>query len=149
MANPQIVSPSAPAGPHPSRDNESNLDSNRVLDRMFGPGSVADRYRRVRGFTESLCANLDPEDCVGQSMENCSPAKWHLAHTTWFFETFVLQEHVSGYESFHPAFGFLFNSYYNGAGERHARTARGLLSRPALPEVLAYRNHVISFCLIL
>ena len=105
------------------------------------PGD-ADAYRAVRRMTETLCANLDPEDCNAQSMPDASPAKWHLAHTTWFFETFVLQVHAPGYKPFHPGFGFLFNSYYNGAGERYARPERGLLTRPTLIEVLEYRAYV-------
>ncbi|HPG24787.1 MAG TPA: ergothioneine biosynthesis protein EgtB [Myxococcota bacterium] len=96
----------------------------------------------MRGLSESLCARLTPEDCVAQSMPDASPVKWHLAHTTWFFETFLLKEFVRGYEDFHPRFGFLFNSYYNGKGPRHARPARGVLTRPSLEEVLAYRAHV-------
>jgi ergothioneine biosynthesis protein EgtB len=103
---------------------------------------LAENYLRVRRLTETLCANLDPEDCNAQSMPDASPAKWHLAHTTWFFETFVLQVHVPGYKVFHPRYGFLFNSYYNGAGERHARPQRGLLTRPSLVEILEYRAYV-------
>jgi hypothetical protein len=104
--------------------------------------SLATRFRSIRNYTENLCASLDPEDCVAQSMPDTSPTKWHLAHTTWFFETFVLKEHASGYTPFHAGFGFLFNSYYNGAGERHTRSERGVLTRPTLKEILAYRAHV-------
>ncbi len=104
--------------------------------------SDTSNYCQVRGQTELLCANLDAEDCNGQSMPDASPAKWHLAHTTWFFETFVLQVYVPNYKHFHPIFGFLFNSYYNGAGERHARPQRGLLTRPGLVEILEYRAYV-------
>jgi ergothioneine biosynthesis protein EgtB len=96
----------------------------------------------IRDYTQRLSAVLDPEDCGAQSMPNTSPTKWHLAHTTWFFETFVLAEHVSNYKPFHPAFGFLFNSYYNGVGNRHTRSERGVLTRPALAEILDYRAHV-------
>ena len=106
------------------------------------PRPTPDGFRAVRGFSESLCEGLDPEDCVAQSMPDASPTKWHLAHTTWFFETFVLGPHADGYAPFHPTFAYLFNSYYNGEGDRHARPMRGLLTRPTLPEVVAYRAHV-------
>ncbi|HSA90268.1 MAG TPA: ergothioneine biosynthesis protein EgtB [Burkholderiales bacterium] len=99
-------------------------------------------YAGVRETTRALVAPLSPEDCAIQSMLDASPAKWHLAHTTWFFETFVLQSHVPGYRGFDPAYGYLFNSYYNAIGERHPRPERGLLSRPSLEDVLAYRRHV-------
>lgn len=106
------------------------------------PQPSASGYASVRRFSEALCANLDPEDCGAQSMPDASPAKWHLAHTTWFFETFVLRAHQPRHTPFHPTFAFLFNSYYNGEGERHARLQRGLLTRPSLAEVLRYRAHV-------
>jgi ergothioneine biosynthesis protein EgtB len=101
-----------------------------------------DQYRRIRETTLALVAPLSAEDCAIQSMPDASPAKWHLAHTTWFFETFVLQLHVPGYRAFDPAYAYLFNSYYNAMGERHPRPERGMLSRPPLDEVLAYRRHV-------
>lgn len=100
------------------------------------------RYRAVRGMTEALAAPLTPEDQQVQSMTDASPAKWHRAHTTWFFETFVLQPHVGAYEPFHPRYGYLFNSYYEAAGPRHARPARGLLTRPGAAEIARYRSHV-------
>jgi ergothioneine biosynthesis protein EgtB len=102
---------------------------------------VAD-YRRIREATLALTAPLSAEDCAIQSMPDASPAKWHLAHTTWFFETFVLEPHVRGYRAFDPAFGYLFNSYYNAIGDRHPRPERGMLSRPSLDEVRAFRRHV-------
>src|SRR4029077_11366483 len=83
-----------------------------------------------------------PEDCALQSMPDASPVKWHLAHTSWFFETFVLEQAVPGYRHYHPPFRVLFNSYYVGVGERHPRPERGLLSRPGLDEILRYREHV-------
>jgi ergothioneine biosynthesis protein EgtB len=100
------------------------------------------RYREVRAASEGLTAGLSAEDCQVQSMPDVSPAKWHLAHTTWFFETFLLAPHLAGYEPFDPAFTVLFNSYYVGIGARHPRGERGLLTRPSLAEVYAYRQHV-------
>ena len=97
---------------------------------------------RVRARTVALCDPLGPEDCVVQSAPETSPAKWHLAHTTWFFETFILQPFVDGYKSFHPDFGFLFNSYYESVGSFYSRKDRGLLTRPLFSEVLNYRRHV-------
>ena len=99
-------------------------------------------YRKVRRATERLCEPLSAEDCAIQSMDDASPAKWHLAHTSWFFETFVLQAEIEGYRPFHPAFRVLFNSYYNSMGEQHPRRERGLLTRPSLNHVLDYRAHV-------
>ncbi len=102
----------------------------------------AQRYHAIREATRALAAPLSAEDCAVQSMPDASPVKWHLAHVTWFFETFVLQPHAPGYRAFDPAYGFLYNSYYNAVGERHPRPARGMLTRPSLEEVLAYRAHV-------
>ena len=106
------------------------------------PSSHAEQYRRVRAATVRLCEPLGAEDCVVQTMNDVSPTKWHLAHTTWFFETFLLQPHVPDYTEFHPQFGYLFNSYYNAIGPRHERGARGVLTRPTLDEVRDYRAHV-------
>lgn len=104
--------------------------------------SLADRFRRVRAWTEALAAPLEVEDCVVSSMPDVSPTKWHLAHTSWFFETFVLADHTPSYRSPHPRYAYLFNSYYVQAGERHCRAQRGLATRPTLSEVFAYRAHV-------
>lgn len=104
--------------------------------------TLAERYERVRARTETLVAALGPEDMVVQSMPDASPAKWHLAHTTWFFETFVLGPNMPGYEVFDPEFGFLFNSYYEAVGPRHPRPMRGLLTRPSTERVIQYRHHV-------
>ena len=92
------------------------------------------RYRAIRRTTEWLAQPLSPEDCTTQSMPDASPTKWHLGHTSWFFETFVLERELPGYEPFHPEFRVLFNSYYNTVGAQHARPERGLLTRPSLDE---------------
>jgi ergothioneine biosynthesis protein EgtB len=104
--------------------------------------SQAGRFLSVRALTEQLAAPLSPEDQTAQSMPDASPAKWHLAHTTWFFETFLLQPLVRGYRTFDPAYQYLFNSYYEAVGPRHPRPQRGLITRPGVEEVLAYRRHV-------
>jgi ergothioneine biosynthesis protein EgtB len=106
------------------------------------PLPSADRYQRVRAASVALAAPLTPEDAVVQSMSDVSPTKWHLAHTTWFFETFLLRPLVPGYSAFHPHYGFLFNSYYEAVGPRHERASRGLLTRPGLEDVRRYRDHV-------
>ena len=106
------------------------------------PQSLADRFRAVRARTERLCAPLATEDYQLQSMPDCSPPKWHLAHTTWFFETFILAEYAHRFTPFHPQFGYLFNSYYEAVGDRWPRPQRGLLSRPTVAEVYAYRRAV-------
>jgi ergothioneine biosynthesis protein EgtB len=100
------------------------------------------RYRAVRARTQALAAPLSAEDCALQSMPDASPVKWHLAHTTWFFETFVVAPTLAGYAAFDPAYRVLFNSYYQAVGAQHPRPERGLLSRPSLDDVLAYRAHV-------
>ena len=101
-----------------------------------------DAYRHVRAATLRLVDGLADADLTPQSAEFASPGKWHLAHTTWFFEQFVLAAHGIGYRVFDERFAFLFNSYYNAVGARHERPRRGLLTRPTLAEVLAYRAHV-------
>ncbi|MDH3212258.1 MAG: ergothioneine biosynthesis protein EgtB [Myxococcales bacterium] len=100
------------------------------------------RYRNVRERTIRLAAPLSPEDCAVQSMEEASPVKWHLAHTSWFFENFVLEPAMPGYRPYHAEYRYLFNSYYHSMGARYPRPQRGLLTRPSLEEVLAYRRHV-------
>jgi len=104
--------------------------------------ALAARFERVRALSEALVAPLSDADATVQSMDDASPVKWHLAHTTWFFETFVLRDHVPGYALHDERFPFLFNSYYEAEGTRHARPRRGMLSRPWLDEVLAYRHAV-------
>lgn len=101
---------------------------------------LAVAYRSIRDRTRELVAPLSAEDCCVQSMPDASPAKWHLAHTTWFFETFVLERWQPGYRPFRREFRYLFNSYYDAVGERHPRPQRGLLTRPSLEEVLRYRE---------
>ncbi|HEX4780613.1 MAG TPA: ergothioneine biosynthesis protein EgtB [Usitatibacter sp.] len=120
--------------------NETNRDMSRTA-----PSSravpLADRFRAVREVTRALAAPLSAEDCAIQSMADASPVKWHLAHTTWFFETFILSLDPAR-KPFHPAFRVIFNSYYNSVGDKHPRPQRGLLSRPSLDEVLRYREAI-------
>ena len=101
-----------------------------------------EQYAAIRSQTEALCAPLQTEDYVVSSMVDVSPTKWHLAHTSWFFETFVLKEHSRSYSPLDDRYAFLFNSYYVQAGERHCRAQRGLATRPTVSEVYAYRAHV-------
>lgn len=103
---------------------------------------LAEHYRAVRAFTEYLCEPLVTEDYVVQSMPDASPAKWHLAHTSWFFETFVLKAARPDYTSAHPEYAYLFNSYYNAVGPMYPRAARGMISRPSVEEVYSYRREV-------
>jgi ergothioneine biosynthesis protein EgtB len=102
-------------------------------------GQLATDFAQTRERTVALAAPLSAEDACVQSMPDASPAKWHLAHTTWFFETFILERFETGFQPHHGAFRVLFNSYYNGVGEKHARAQRGMITRPSLAEVLAYR----------
>ena len=104
--------------------------------------ALTDHYRASRVRTEQLCEPLEPDDYQLQSMPECSPPKWHLAHTAWFFETFILAPHTPDFRPYRPWFAYLFNSYYDAVGERWPRPARGLLSRPTVAEVYAYRHAV-------
>ncbi len=106
------------------------------------PRALAETYHAVRAATEAFSAHMEPEDQVVQSMSDVSPAKWHRAHTTWFFETFVLRRADPGYDPVHPAYALLFNSYYQAVGPQFPRPRRGLLSRPTVTEVGAYRARV-------
>lgn len=107
-------------------------------------GDLAARFRAARALTEALAAPLSEADATIQSMDDASPAKWHLAHVTWFWETFLLRDQAAGYRLFDEQWPFLFNSYYVAEGERHARARRGMISRPSLSEVLDYRAHVTA-----
>jgi len=104
--------------------------------------SLAERYQAVRDATEALAAPLSPEDQTIQSMPDASPTKWHRAHSTWFFETFILRAHDQGYRPYDERFFYLFNSYYEAIGPRHARPSRGVITRPGAAEVGEYRAHV-------
>ncbi len=109
---------------------------------LSGTEALSQHYFSVRARSMVLCEPLSDEDCCAQSMPDASPIKWHLAHTSWFFETFVLERFERNFHAFHPQFRMLFNSYYNGIGARHARPQRGLLTRPPLAQVLDYRRNV-------
>jgi hypothetical protein len=110
--------------------------------RPIPTADLASRLFASRRLTLELAAPLSDADATIQPFPDASPTKWHLAHTAWFFETFVLRDHAPGYQLFDDRWPFLFNSYYDGEGERHARPKRGMLSRPSLDEVRAYRAHV-------
>jgi ergothioneine biosynthesis protein EgtB len=111
---------------------------------MFLPinENICARYENVRNRSFALAEPLSDEDCCAQSMPDASPIKWHMAHTTWFFETFILERFEPNFKPFHSAFRVLFNSYYNGVGEKHPRPQRGLLTRPSIGEVKSYRRNV-------
>src|SRR6201995_1062825 len=120
---------------------ETSEDNDRAPSasaRVLEAGSYCD----ARGLTEPLAEPLGPEDQNLQSMPDASPTKWHRAHTTWFFETFVLAAHDTSYRLHHPDYGYLFNSYYEAVGPRPPRPSRGMLSRPSVSEIAAYRAHV-------
>jgi ergothioneine biosynthesis protein EgtB len=111
-------------------------------DPLDAPPTLAERLAKTRALTLALAEPLSDADATVQPFADASPAKWHLAHTTWFFETFVLRDAVPGYRPFDERFGFLFNSYYDGEGPRHPRPRRGMLSRPSLDEIRDWRDHV-------
>ncbi|MBV8685012.1 MAG: ergothioneine biosynthesis protein EgtB [Caulobacteraceae bacterium] len=124
--------------PHDSALGARKRDSGRGAARI----ALLEAYRRVRAHSLSLAAPLGAEDQAAQAMPDASPTKWHLAHTTWFFETFILTPNLAKYRPFDSAFGYLFNSYYEALGARHPRPQRGLLTRPYVSRILAYRAHV-------
>jgi len=116
---------------------ESTLVTHSQSNQYF-----VEQYQKVRHFSEQLCEPLVTEDYVIQSMPDVSPTKWHLAHVSWFFETFLLSPALPDYQSLHPQYAYLFNSYYNTLGERHCRPKRGLISRPTVKETYEYRRYV-------
>jgi ergothioneine biosynthesis protein EgtB len=118
------------------------MDNIGLYQELSRGDNLSRRFQDIRGATEALAGALTEEDQCIQSMPDASPAKWHRAHTTWFFEQFVLLPHVPDYQVFDPAFGFLFNSYYEAVGPRHPRPSRGLLTRPSATQVTQYRHHV-------
>lgn len=127
---------------NPSRPDPTDNPANAAIA-VAPPSADVDSYCDVRSHTEALASHLGPEDQVVQSMPDASPTKWHRAHTTWFFEEFVLSA-VDGYEVFDPSFRYLFNSYYEAVGPRQPRPRRGMITRPGVTEVAAYRRHVDS-----
>ena len=133
----------AETAPHPeARIPNLRAAETPILDLSADRASQGANFRRVRAVSEALASPLTPEDQVIQSMDDASPTKWHLAHTTWFFETFLLKHFDPDYREYHPRFAYLFNSYYEGMGEFHPRPRRGMLSRPTVGEMLSYRAHV-------
>ncbi|GAA4419618.1 ergothioneine biosynthesis protein EgtB [Bremerella cremea] len=116
--------------------------STTPLDRQPTAAFLLPQYEAVRGFTHILCEPLEIEDYVVQSMPDASPIRWHLAHTTWFFETFILKRFARNFDSVNPMYEYLFNSYYNGIGEQFPRPQRGLLTRPTVAEIIDYRRQV-------
>jgi ergothioneine biosynthesis protein EgtB len=125
----------------PRSDSQSDTESGSLGGRQFSNLDLATRYQYVRSTTERLAEPLSAEDQVVQSMPDVSPTKWHRAHVTWFFETFLLTPHLEGYEA-DPTYGYLFNSYYEAVGERQPRPQRGLITRPSVAEVAQYRRKV-------
>jgi len=136
--------------PEPRRHSEksarklqsANREPPREQQVAATPPSLAERYASVRATTEHIAKPLTAEDQTIQSMPDASPTKWHRAHTTWFFETFVLSPHVDGYQTFADRYGYLFNSYYEAVGPRHARPARGMITRPGIADIADYRAYV-------
>jgi ergothioneine biosynthesis protein EgtB len=130
---------SADAATDTAAAERSHLNSSRArLEGLLG------RFHQIRNFTDALCSGLEPEDYVVQSMPDVSPTKWHLAHSTWFFETFILKKFFAGYRAEIPEYAYLFNSYYNAAGDMHRRDLRGLISRPTVQETHRYRASIDS-----
>ena len=119
-----------------------SANKNTITEPSVPSGSLAERYQHTRALTLELAEGLSDADATVQSMEDASPAKWHMAHTTWFFETIVLKGHTTGYAEFDRRFAWLFNSYYEALGDRQPRPLRGMITRPSLDEVLAYRSYV-------
>jgi len=141
MGTTMAISDIAPRDEHRATDDSPLAAQSSRHDLPHRP-RLSVRYRDVRAHTEALCAPLQTEDYVVSTMADVSPTKWHIAHTSWFFETFVLTPFDPGYVSPNPKYAFLFNSYYVQAGERHCRAQRGLVTRPTVEQVFAYRRHV-------
>ena len=120
----------------------SQTDASPIVHTAHTPDMLAQRFAATRRLSLDLVATLSDADASAQSMPDASPAKWHLAHTTWFFETFILRDHVPGYRAFDDRYAYLFNSYYEAEGPRHARPQRGLLTRPSLADICIWRAHV-------
>ena len=120
----------------------TQLNERPIITQSASADYFVEQYQQVRSFTEQLCEPLATEDYVIQSMPDVSPTKWHIAHVTWFWETFLLLPALPGYQSLHPQYAYLFNSYYNTLGQRHCRPKRGLISRPTVKETYAYRRYV-------
>ena len=110
-------------------------------DSAIKAGALVDRYVSTRQLTNRIVSGMQAEDMQLQSMPDASPTKWHLAHTTWFFETFILKS-TPGYRTFNENYHYLFNSYYNSVGDQFRRPERGILSRPEIDEIMAYRKYV-------
>jgi ergothioneine biosynthesis protein EgtB len=115
---------------------------NKISYSPYSADELLEQFRLSRKYSTDLILNLSPEDCQAQSMEDASPAKWHLAHVTWFYELMVLKPFEEKFAYWNPEFAILFNSYYNGVGDKHPRNKRGLLTRPSLSEVLEWRNNI-------
>lgn len=115
---------------------------NQILEIPEDEKQIVQHFLKIRDYTEKICQPLEPEDYVPQPMGDVSPPKWHLAHTTWFFEEFILKNFLKDYTEFHPEYNYVFNSYYRAAGQRIDRNHRGSFSRPSVKEVYAYRDHV-------
>src|SRR5260221_11439386 len=123
---------------------DETITTSKRIQLKSGPARkrLAARYREVRAFSEHLCRPLRTEDYVIQSMPDASPAKWHLAHTSWFFETFILQTGLPSYRPSESLNSYLFNSYYNAVGPMHCRARRGMIARPTIEETYAYRRQI-------
>jgi ergothioneine biosynthesis protein EgtB len=128
------------------RPNQTQADGGAINPVRTPSGATRQQlqaaYERIRRFSETLCEPLTPEDHVIQTATEVSPAKWHLAHMSWFFERFIVHSFVPDYEPYHPQYYYLFNSYYNAVGPQHCRAERGLVSRPTVQEVHQYRQYV-------
>lgn len=120
----------------------SNLASKQSISKQSSKYSIIERFQTLRNFSKEIASPLQTEDYMVQTMNDVSPTKWHLAHTTWFFETFILEEFLPKYSSPYPIYKYLFNSYYNRVGPQHQRDQRGWISRPSVQEVYEYRDYV-------